>query len=66
MKKTASSTLWFTVYHLDARDLGALCHRALRRSHLSFLGMTHEAAAHSENSLNQWVSDTLEQVIQAH
>ena len=66
MKKTVSSILRFTVCHLDVRDLGALYHRTPRRSHLSFLGMTHEAATHSENSLNQWVSDMLEQVIQAH
>ena len=58
MKKMASSILRFTVCHLDVRDLGALYHRTLRRSHLSFLGMTHETAAHSENRLNQWVSDT--------
>ena len=64
-----NGVLHFPVYSLSSRcrrDLGALYHRILRRSHLTFLGMTHEVAAHSENSLNQWVSDTLKQVIQAH
>ena len=65
MNKTASSILRFIVCHLDVRDLGALYHRTLRRSHLTFPRMTHEAATHSEYSFNQCAFDTLEQVIQA-